>query len=107
MSNPKLGLYRHCVNQIRKEYKVTALDFDVVLYLSEKDSTSKYDLWKHVSPSRGSVTQSLTYLEKAGFIKVVRKHRPGVRGVSGLYAVKGKGRSMVTDFYMKMFPNHF
>lgn len=106
MSYPKLGLYRHCVNIVRKEYKVSAVDFDVVLYMAEHSVVSRDDLQKYVTNSRGTMTTSLDYLVSKLFIKVVREHRVGVRGMSATYAIAPKGRNMVTDFYMKMFPNH-
>jgi len=105
MSYPKLGRYRQCVNVIKKEYKVTGLDFDIVLYAAEQDVVSQYDLLKNVSNSKGSLRQSLSYLEKKGFLRLVRKARTGVRGMPGGYGITGKARNMVTDFYMNMFPN--
>jgi len=106
MKHPKLGLYRHNVNKIRKKYKITPLDFDVVLYLSDHDSASKYSILKEVSNSYGSITVSLNYLREKGFIKQVRIHRTGKNGVPGAFAITGKARSMVTEFYMNMFPNY-
>jgi len=105
MSYPKLGRYRHFANIMKKEYKVSALDFDIVLYASEQDIVSQYNLLKNVSSSKGSVRQSLTYLEKAGFLKIVRKHRTGKGGIPGGYSITGKSRNMITNFYMRMFPN--
>jgi len=105
MSYPKLGRYRQTVNTIRKEYKVSGLDFDIILFAAEQDVVSQYDLLKNVSNSKGSVRQCLTYLEKTGYLKVVRKARTGVRGMPGGYAITGKARKMVMDFYMKMFPD--
>ena len=107
MSYPKLGHYRNTVNQIRKKYKVTALDFDLVLYMSEQESVNKYELRKNVTNSLSSINTSLAYMtdDKVALVKVVRKHRTGSRGLSALYAITVKGRNMVTDFYMKMFPN--
>jgi predicted transcriptional regulator len=106
MSYPKLGKYRHCVNQMREQYKVSAVDFDVVLYLAEHSVVSRDDLQKYVTKSRGTMTVSLDYLVEKQFIKVVREHRVGVRGMSATYSIAPKGRNMVTDFYMKLFPNH-
>jgi predicted transcriptional regulator len=105
MSYPKLGKYRSVVNAMKKKYKITALDFDIVLYASEQDMVSQYDLTKNVSNSVGSVRQSLTYLEKMGLLKVVRKPRKGKGGMPGGYAITGRARNMITGFYMTMFPN--
>lgn len=105
MSYPKLGLYRHCVNEMKRKYKVTALDFDIVLYTSEQDMVTQYELMKYVSNSGGSVRVSLQYLVKKGFLKIVRIHRPGVGGKPAKYSITGKSRTMIMDFYMKMFPD--
>jgi len=100
-----LGMYRSHANVLRKEYGITPLDFDIVLYMAEHDAVSQYELLKHVSSSRASVRGSLQYLVKSNMIKVVRRHRPGVGGRSGLYTITGKARQMVTSFYMMMFPD--
>ena len=106
MSYPKVSLYRHCVNQVRKQYKVTALDFDIVLFLSDKSVGTRDDILKYVSKSRGVVSKSLIYLKEQRFINVVQEHKVGLRGRSSSYSIAVRGRHMVTDFYMKLFPNY-
>jgi len=106
MSYPKLGRYRHCVNSMREKYKVSAVDFDVVLYLSEHSAVSRDELQKNVTKSRGTMSTSLDYLISKQFIRLVNEHRVGVRGMSATYSIAPKGRNMVADFYMKMFPNY-
>jgi len=105
MKHPRLGHYRGTVNKLRKEYKITALDFDIMLYMSEHDMTSKYDIWKNVSSSKVSVQNSLNYLEGKNMIKNVRPHRVGRNGFPGGFAITGKGRGIITEFYMTMFPS--
>ena len=105
MSYPKLGHYRKNVNVIRKKYNITPLDFDVMLYIADKDMTTKYEMLKNLSNSKGSVQVAITYLHKKGLIKATREYRRGIHGFPSGWIVTGKGRSIITEFYMAMFPN--
>lgn len=102
---PKLGHYRSTVNKIRKKYKITPLDFDVMLYISEKEMTTKYEILKNVSNSKGSIQVSITYMHKQGLIKATRQYRRGIKGFPSGWIVTGKGRGIITEFYMTMFPD--
>jgi predicted HTH transcriptional regulator len=105
MKYPKLGTYRRTVNQIRLKYKITPLDFDIMLYIAENGMSSKYDLRKNVTNSAASINHSIKYLLSKGLIKNVRPHRTGVRGFPSGYSITGRGRSIITEFYMIMFPD--
>lgn len=105
MSYPKLGTYRGTVNKIRKKYRITPLDFDIMLYISERDLTSKYDILKNVTNSKGTVQKSITYMHKMGYIRDARPYRTGAKGFSSGWVLTGKGRSVVLEFYMVMFPD--
>ena len=93
----KLGLYRYNASKVRKKRKLTAIDFDIVLFASERDSICKYDVRKYVTNSNGVVTTSLTYLVQQGFLKVTQNHRSKA-GLKRRYACGIKGRYMVSEF---------
>ena len=97
----KLGYFRHHANQVRRSRNLTFIDFLIVLYVSEQDYSTKYDIRKYVTNSNGTVTESLTYLIKQGMLKVAREHKTS-RGFSRQYAVGVKGRHMIQEFYTLM-----
>jgi DNA-binding MarR family transcriptional regulator len=97
----KLGYFRHNANLVRKDRKLTFIDFLIVLYVSEQDYATKYDIRKYVTNSNGTVTESLTYLIKQGMLKVAREFKTA-RGFSRQYSVGMKGRNMIQDFYTLM-----
>lgn len=97
----KLGYFRHNANKVRKDRKLTMMDFFIVLFVSEQDYATKYDIRKYVTNSNGTVTESLTYLVKQGMLKVAREAKTA-RGMSRHYAVGVKGRHMISDFYTLM-----
>ena len=97
----KLGYFRHHANTVRKPRKLTFIDFLIVLYVSEQDYATKYDIRKYVTNSNVTVTESLTYLVKRGMLKVTREHKTA-RGFSRHYAVGVAGRNMIQDFKLLM-----
>ena len=105
MKHPNLGHYRATVNIVRKKYQITPLDFDIMLYISEQEMTTKYEILKKVSNSKGSVQVAMTYLHNQGFIKATRPYRRGTKGFPSGWIVTGKGRNIITEFYMIMFPD--
>lgn len=93
----KLGYFRYHAKRVYQPRKLTFIDFLIVLYVSEQDYATKYDIKKFVTNSNGTVTASLTYLVKNGFLRVAREHKAG-GGFSRQYVVGVKGRHMVSDF---------
>lgn len=93
----KLGYFKHNADKVRKPKKLTMIDFLIVLYVSEQAEANKYQIKKFVTNSHGTVSISLTYLVKHGFLRVTREHKAG-GGISRLYAVGVKGRHLVGDF---------
>jgi len=105
MSAPKLGHYRGTVNQIKSQYKITGLDFDILLYAAEQDVVTRYELKKNVSPAVSSIKGSVEYLVRRKFLRLVRKARTGPGGMPATYSITPSARKIVTEFYMRMFPN--
>jgi predicted transcriptional regulator len=97
----KLGYFRHNADIVRKPRKLTQMDFFIVLYVSEQDYATKYDIKKYVTNSNATVTESLTYLVKRGMLKVAREFKTS-RGFSRQYVVGVKGRHMIQEFYTLM-----
>jgi len=97
----KLGYFRHHANTVRTPRKLTFIDFLIVLYVSEQDYATKYDIRKYVTNSNGTVTDSLTYLVKRGMLRVARQHKHA-RGFSRQYVVGIAGRNMIEDFKLLM-----
>jgi predicted transcriptional regulator len=89
------------------KYAITPLDFDIMLYISEQEMTTKYEILNKVSNSKGSVQTAMAYLHKQGLIKATRKHQVGSNGYPSGWIVTGKGRNIITEFYMNMFPDIF
>jgi len=100
MSYPKVGLYRKYATIQRKKHKMTNLDFDIVLYASEKEWFGQYDVIKDVTNSKGVVIKSLAYLVEKRFLKIARE-RYGT--MPRKYVIALKGRNMVTDFKESLF----
>ena len=97
----KLGFYRYNATKVRKRRKLTAAEFDIVLYVSERDSATKYDIQKYIFASHKTITDSLMHLVDEGFLKIIRESK-GRAGISRLYRVGVKGRHMISDFYTLM-----
>ena len=77
------------------------MDFDIALFISERDQSTKYDIMKYVTKSSATVTTCLNYLVDKRIIKITQQHRVQA-GMSRKYAIAVKGRHMITDFYTLM-----
>jgi DNA-binding PadR family transcriptional regulator len=99
MGFPKLGSFKKIVWQICEERDIKKLDFEILLWLSEQEWASQYEIKNNVPCSQPSVMESMRRLERDGWVRIVRKEYVGR---SRKYSVSRKTRLMVTGFYMKI-----
>jgi len=104
MAFPKLGSFRKTAWDMAKEKKITRLEVEILLWLSEQEWASQNQIFLNVPCSKPSVVESMRRLEETGWVRIARKEYQ-IRGISRMYVVTRKARSMVTSFYLKIQGN--
>jgi len=104
MSYPKIGTFRFHVHKQAKLHKLSHIDVEIVLFASEHDIITQGHVLRGLTDSNHTVVVSFKYLEARGFLRIHKEFIPGKSARQ--YVITPKGRRMVTDFQVSLFPNY-
>jgi len=94
-----LGEYHRVMEEIRRTLKLRTLCVEILLYGSNMEWFSQYEVRKHMLASDPSIISAMQELTEGGYVRIARQYSPGL---SRKYVLSRKGRQLVINFNTMM-----